>query len=145
MPAAKDLTGRRFGRLFVIGRDPVKERAIADRRAAQGMPQHPRAYWKCRCDCGASTSVLGAYLTGGGTRSCGCLRRETGREHAERMRRILSERGQAYGRLDDAFAEVFDHKAPAREVDARPKRWRGARPAALALAACLGLAPGGRP
>lgn len=32
--------------------------------------------WLCMCECGNSTRVLGAQLTKGGTRSCGCLRRE---------------------------------------------------------------------
>ena len=55
-----DLTGRRYGRLVVIGRA----------RNAGGKNR-----WKCVCDCGAETEVLAANLTRGATKSCGCLRK----------------------------------------------------------------------
>ena len=57
-----DLTGQRFGRLVVM------ERAENDRN------KNPR--WKCRCDCGKETVVLGHLLRTGNTRSCGCFARE---------------------------------------------------------------------
>lgn len=53
-----DLTGKRFGRLEVIGRT----------EAARG--EKPK--WHCRCDCGATCIVLGSGLKKG-TSSCGCL------------------------------------------------------------------------
>lgn len=59
----EDLTGRRFGRLIVIGLDP--------------KPRHGRvSYWFVRCDCKAVASVYGGSLRAGTTRSCGCLHRE---------------------------------------------------------------------
>lgn len=33
------------------------------------------AYWKCKCDCGKETIVLGSRLRNGSTKSCGCLRK----------------------------------------------------------------------
>ena len=56
---AADLTGKRYGRLEVLYRDPGKA----------------EVYWVCRCDCGNITSVRSTSLTKG-TRSCGCIQRE---------------------------------------------------------------------
>lgn len=57
-----DLTGQRFGKLTVKALSEVKNRS---------------AIWKCQCDCGNITEVLGNSLVSGGTRSCGCLIKET--------------------------------------------------------------------
>ena len=62
-----DLTGKRFGRLTVIKRDGSHVRADGQSRPT----------WRCRCDCGNETIVIGANLRTGFTRSCGCLRKET--------------------------------------------------------------------
>jgi hypothetical protein len=59
----RDLSGKRFDRLTVIERI----------QNAKGE----RARWLCRCECGNQTKVLGASLTSGNTKSCGCLQRET--------------------------------------------------------------------
>lgn len=61
MPAFRDLTGQRFGRLVVV-----------ERRSSQGGPVR----WLCRCDCGRETTVRRGDMRSGRTRSCGCLRRE---------------------------------------------------------------------
>lgn len=58
-----DLTGARFGRLFV--KESVEKR---DRSG--------NVYWRCRCDCGASVVVAGRGLRCGDTRSCGCFHRD---------------------------------------------------------------------
>lgn len=60
--AVIDLTGRRFGRLVVLGPD--------------GTNHHGSARWRCRCDCGQCRVVVGRYLREGSVRSCGCYRRE---------------------------------------------------------------------
>lgn len=56
---AKDLTGKRFGKLVVQlrvnGTNPIK--------------------WECLCDCGYPATVRGGNLKSGRTKSCGCLRR----------------------------------------------------------------------
>jgi hypothetical protein len=58
-----DLTGKRFGRLTVLGRD---ENRIGDPR------------YLCVCSCPRKTRkvILGYSLTTGKTRSCGCIRKE---------------------------------------------------------------------
>lgn len=66
--------GTRVGRLVVLGRDYQRE----EERRELGKRHWP--YYKCRCDCGLETSVIGNSLLSGRTQSCGCLR-------AERMRR----------------------------------------------------------
>lgn len=67
MSALIDLTGRRFGRLFVLER--------AGTYVADGG-FHKSATWRCRCDCGRETVVMSQDLRRGTTRSCGCLQRE---------------------------------------------------------------------
>lgn len=62
MPRLIDLTGLWFGRLRVIS------------QATRGGCGQIR--WLCTCTCGQRIVVLGGSLRCGGTRSCGCLRRE---------------------------------------------------------------------
>ncbi len=63
---AKDLRGQKFGRLTVLYRTtPPKH-----------IKNKKMAYWKCQCDCGNFTIVLGASLNNGTTQSCGCLKSE---------------------------------------------------------------------
>lgn len=58
----RDLTGERFGRLFVLQRN--------------GYNKHSQLLWLCECDCGNTKSVLGCVLVRGDTQSCGCLHKE---------------------------------------------------------------------
>lgn len=60
-----DLTGKRFGRLTVLGI-----------HGHVGV-NHPALVWRCQCDCGKITNVRAQSLRIGQTRSCGCLRRES--------------------------------------------------------------------
>lgn len=57
MGKLKDLAGRRFGRLTPIEYVGSKK-------------------WKCICDCGNTTIVMTNNLRNGGTKSCGCLKKE---------------------------------------------------------------------
>lgn len=57
----KDLTGRRFTRLLVMGFLPK-----------HGASQHH--YWLCVCDCGAIRTPSSNKLLTRGTKSCGCWR-----------------------------------------------------------------------
>ncbi len=61
---ARDLTGRRFGRLTVMYRVPDTN------------PSRKISVWHCRCDCGKETDVYSGSLLRGLTRSCGCWNRE---------------------------------------------------------------------
>ena len=56
----KDLTGRRFGRLLVIGN--------FDMRDIKG-----RALFACICDCGCDCVCSSHNLISGRIKSCGCL------------------------------------------------------------------------
>lgn len=57
----KDLSGKRFGRLTVLG--------IADRGSR-------KTYWVCQCDCGNVKTVRSDSLQIGAIKSCGCLKKE---------------------------------------------------------------------
>jgi hypothetical protein len=55
-----DLTGRRFGKLFIEEQHSQKA-------------NNGKSRWICLCDCGNKTIVEVSSLTGGHTKSCGCL------------------------------------------------------------------------
>lgn len=76
-----DLTGQRFGRLTVIEKVPSKT---------------TNARWKCLCDCGKETFVLGTTLRRGQSQSCGCLRAEMS---ASRMTK--------HGRCNSRLAHIW--------------------------------------
>ena len=59
-----DLTGKRFGKLVVLEEDGFIKKS--DGRNSR--------VWKCQCDCGNICHVQHVYLTGGDTKSCGCIR-----------------------------------------------------------------------
>lgn len=58
MHKAKDITGEKYGKLTVLGRDYTKGTKMA--------------YWVCECDCGEIISARGTRLKDGTTNSCGC-------------------------------------------------------------------------
>ena len=62
----QDLTNKTFSYLTVIKRDFEKEKTVAGHNY----------YWICQCKCGNFTTVRGADLKNGHTKSCGCLSRE---------------------------------------------------------------------
>lgn len=64
-----DLTDRRFGRLMVIGLDPVRNRDLGSNRS--------RRMWFCKCDCGGTTRSEINNLVSGNSTSCGCLQWES--------------------------------------------------------------------
>ena len=63
MQRGGDLTGKRFGKLVVLGEDGFIQRSNG-RRAR---------LWKCQCDCGNICSIQHQYLVFGDTNSCGCI------------------------------------------------------------------------
>lgn len=54
----KDLTGQKFGKLFVVERS--------------GKNKFGNVTWRCLCDCGKETIVSSGNLLRGNTKSCGC-------------------------------------------------------------------------
>ncbi len=77
MGKIKDLTGQRFGKLVVLEITP-------ERRNRQVV-------WKCQCDCGNITYVVGQALRSGHTQSCGCKNYES--------RNYKNLIGQKFGKL----------------------------------------------
>ena len=77
MGKALDLSGQRFGRLIVIGRDESRSGKV---------------FWRCECDCGKIITVQANNLRSGNTTSCGCLR-------AENMRTISKKHGKSHTRI----------------------------------------------
>ncbi|WP_392355831.1 hypothetical protein PSR14_31170 (plasmid) [Bacillus sp. A01H] len=76
-----DLTGKKFGRLIVIG--------------SNGTDKYYKLFWKCKCDCGKNVSVRGDRLKSGNTKSCGCLNAELVKKRAAEksiMGRVKEER-----------------------------------------------------
>lgn len=63
---AADLTNKKFGKLTVIERVNKKKNV---------------AHWRCLCDCGNETVVIGRDLRSGHTKSCGCWRYEATRNN----------------------------------------------------------------
>ena len=81
----KDLTGQRFGRLTVWGRDGSENKRI---------------YWKCLCDCGNVIRTYTRNLTSGNIKSCGCLLIETSKRNIRGQRKPLIDlSGLKFGRL----------------------------------------------
>lgn len=58
MSARLDITGKRFGHLIALERIALKVGSMS--------------FWKCACDCGLETVVIGRNLTTGNTTSCSC-------------------------------------------------------------------------
>lgn len=128
MPAFIDLTGRRFGRLTVLDRAPIKDR--------RGV------YWHCRCDCGIEKSVRSYSLIRGETRSCGCLSIEQAtqnlqnsshrRKHTNRTRALWRQQGWEadWNRIwittrpsGTKFAQVWARNPRSDDPDAREWHW----------------------
>jgi len=91
-----DLTGKKFGRLLVLGRGK-KDYWTPDRRQRQ-------IRWRVKCDCGTVKETTGYNLRSGTAVSCGCLRRErmsvVGRGEHPRGRRAFYElTGKRFGKL----------------------------------------------
>ena len=69
----QDIAGRRYGRLLAV--------RPTDRHDVSGS-----IVWECRCDCGQTVYHSVNQLSKGGTRSCGCLYRESRSTASENRR-----------------------------------------------------------
>ena len=97
----RDLTGQRFGRLVVTNRASLPGRHV---------------HWKCICDCGALTEVEASALSGGATKSCGCLRDELTRKrsitHGHSVNRTCSREYRAWSHAKSRCECPTDPKFP---------------------------------
>lgn len=57
-----DMTGQKVGKLTVLGMAARAQRGV-----------NPHTKWRCVCDCGKESIVIGKDLRSGHTKSCGCL------------------------------------------------------------------------
>ncbi len=71
MPALRNLTGQRFGRLVVIYRQPPRK-------------------WLCHCDCGEEKFIRGHNLLSGATKSCGCLQKDIRVANGRKPKKVIS-------------------------------------------------------
>src|SRR5688572_21738078 len=67
MSRAIDMVARRIGRLTVVAR-------------AEAVGNSGQVSWRCVCECGNETVVLGSNLRNRTTNSCGCMIIEAGRK-----------------------------------------------------------------
>lgn len=129
MVARTDLTGRKFGRLFVL------------RRETRRIRNRSEVYWVCRCTCAAQrlVTILGTSLRSGATTSCGCVRSEKMAERTRAYGRQMREREDQRRRQAEAEDEIFG-TASRRDPSLEPRKtWAGANEAARDLAAALGM------
>lgn len=70
IPTTKEMAGLQFGRLAVLSLAPSRGRG---------------ARWLCLCSCGKQTVVRGGALRSGGTKSCGCIKKENGAKRTHGM------------------------------------------------------------
>ena len=80
-----NLTGKRFGRLTVIG------------ESNKGDKNHRHVL--CKCDCGNEKDVAICSLRSGNTQSCGCI-------HQEVFREIITKHGHYYEKLHGIWAQM---------------------------------------
>ncbi len=102
----EDLTGRILGKLTVLKRDVDKIGLIRG------------SYWICECECGNIRSISRQSLINHGTKSCGCLIRETAAKRAmpdggadknhwlNKYKRRARENGVEFTLTDEEFFEI---------------------------------------
>lgn len=97
----ENLTGRRFGKLIVLGHAGVIDR---QRR------------WRLKCDCGTILVARAVSLLHGHTRSCGCLRWDKCRDRMETLYWIEKQLGKAFEGLKQARKTAYINYAMAHAV-----------------------------
>ena len=97
-----DLTGRRFGRLTVLGEHPERYYTPGGKPVRQ---------WLCRCDCGKEVIIRHNSLTSGDSTSCGCLHRE----RVAKPKQDLT--GRRFGRLTVLGRAPLDRKRVNGEIN----------------------------
>ncbi len=88
MPASKDITGMRSGRLVAV-------RPTDKRRGNNGV------VWECQCDCGRTHYTMAYRISNKSVKSCGCATREQAKKTATKLGLLKKKdiTGQVFGRL----------------------------------------------
>lgn len=94
----KDLCGQRFGKLTVLQKT--------------GYTKAGKATYKCQCDCGEITPVVGNSLTTGHTTSCGCVLSKSNTLIANILNELQVEHIQEKTFVDNGFTGRFDFYLP---------------------------------
>jgi hypothetical protein len=93
-----NLVGKKFGRLLVQERVFEKQEDI-------GKPR-----WKCKCDCGNTTVVVGADLRYGNSTSCGCYAIELNKIRSKRYNKYRLYKNCGVGFIGDKIKFYFDRE-----------------------------------
>ncbi len=89
--------GDRYGRLIVLEEDLEKKAELLER-----YPQKKYVkFFKCLCDCGNITTVVGYNLLNGRTRSCGCLKLES-----QQGRHVQDLTGMKFGAMTVLYQDM---------------------------------------
>lgn len=94
-----DLTGKRFGRLIVVG--------IGEK------DKHGKLHWICKCECGVEKSIAGSSLRRDLATSCGCYRNEKTVERSRSVNTIID---------NGDYLEVIDSKGNSFLIDAEDRQ-----------------------
>lgn len=92
---AKDMRGRVFERLTVLGREK--------------NDKDGSAMWKCQCSCGNIIITLGASLRAGKSKSCGCARNEKNVTRCKGQRSMAWKGGKGCGPHGYIEIHIPDH------------------------------------
>jgi hypothetical protein len=96
----QDLTGVRFGHWTVLAIHPERH------RQPNGASQ---VLWRCRCDCGTESTVLGKDLHNGSSASCGCTRWIHGATGTVEYKAWQNMRERCYLRTHISYADYGGH------------------------------------
>ena len=72
----KDLTGRKVGKLKILGINEEKTNESKARKK-RGEIKNSQIFWTCECECGNVIVVSTSHLTNNHTTSCGCLKNKS--------------------------------------------------------------------
>lgn len=101
MSAFIDIAGMTFGRL------------TANRRVSGGGDKG--AKWECSCQCGRVAVVYSANLRSGGTKSCGCLNRESKPPAFKKGEKVPAGLKTSAGR-NNCHARYYEIMSPDRRI-----------------------------
>lgn len=108
----KDLTGKRFGKLVVIGIDDSSGR---------------KTYWFCKCDCGNTKRVRSDSLQNGSIKSCGCLKKEQDEINLSSTKSKITKETRGYASGNTRLYEIWQgmKRRCYNDTDARYCRYGG--------------------
>lgn len=92
---SEDLTGKKIGKLTVLGRDTERD-----------------GYWVCACECGGRKSIVAKSLRDGLTHSCGCIQREFASSNGARTVGKNSEEQVRINKLYRTNFQVIQNEKP---------------------------------